>query len=556
MLNSAAFSSVFLSDKFSEHDQSTSIVPAPVRLADYPFLDTPEHAVFYISDSKGKITHGNSAFAELVAEVAADRDHWPPSFPLDPEALGEIMRRIEDWQVPVIREETITLGNEKRRFRSIHLGLYGQDNKLTGVAGIYQVAESEVNPSGGFARMRERFDDITQLVSDWIWETDSSFRLSYLSPRVTAALGFLPRDLEGKTLSDLGSFDSDAVGQMFDWSEPFSDAPFRIRDRDGYSRLFLMSGLPYYCSNTGAFLGLRGTAREVDEQRLVPACLRQELSLTAKRNGRRDLELERDLRRAIDRDEIHLCFHPLVDLVTGRISGVETLMRWIHPERGQVPPDLFVPIAEATGIIRELGEWVMYAACRQAKTWQDAGLPPVRIGINLSPIQFRQQNLAETVRRVLKETGLDPKWLEFEITEGMIMDQADVVVETMESLRALGVDLTIDDFGTGFSSLAYLQRFPVNRLKIDRSFITNICTNPGDAAITRAVIALAHDLDMKVIGEGVEAYDQFSHLAREGCDEAQGFYFTKPLIAVDMTRWLRARTLLPENTDCFHGLAG
>ena len=299
---------------------------------------------------------------------------------------------------------------------------------------------------------------------------------------------------------------------------------------------------------------MRGVAREVDEPRLVPACLRQDTPRSDNINERRDFELERDLRLALDRNEIHLCYHPLVDLKTGHVGGVEALMRWVHPERGNVPPDVFVPVAEATGIIKELGEWVMFAACRQAKAWQNAGLPGLRVGVNLSPVQFRQQDLAGVVRRVLDETGLDPKWLELEITEGMIMDQVDTVVETMRSLRVLGVDLAIDDFGTGFSSLAYLQRFPVNRLKIDRSFVTNICTNPGDAAITRAIIALAHDLGMTVIGEGVESRDQYLHLAREGCDEAQGFYFSKPMIASEMTQWLRARSVDTLNTYRFQSL--
>jgi EAL domain-containing protein (putative c-di-GMP-specific phosphodiesterase class I)/PAS domain-containing protein len=538
MLNIATIPSSLRSTEINRPNRKLSRQLANARLADRSILNEPEHAVFYICDDRGKIVHGNRAFAALEAEIAGERDPWTLSFPLDPEALRAIIDQINEWQVPVVREEAMTIHGEFRRFRSIHLGLYGQDNKLTGVAGIYQDVCDHSRPGANYSRLRDRFDDVTQLASDWIWETDAGLRLEYVSPQVTGSLGFLPRDLEGIGLLDFGSFDVDTCEQDFDRNVPFRDVPYRVRDRDGYVRLFLLSGLPYYCPNAGTFLGLRGTAREIDEPRLVSGDHNRNGVL----NGRRDFALERDLRRAVDRDEIHLCYHPLVDLTTGEVSGVETLLRWVHPQRGQVPPDQFIPVAEATGVIADLGEWVMEAACRQAKTWQDAGLPPMRIGINLSPVQFRRSDLAKTVRRVLGETGLDPRWLEFEITEGMIMDQADTVVETLKSLRAIGVDLAIDDFGTGYSSLAYLQRFPVNRLKIDRSFIEDICSNSDNAAITRAIITLSHDLGMTVVAEGVETKAQFDHLSEVHCEEAQGFYFTRPLVAEDMGKWLAGRS--------------
>lgn len=566
MLSRAAFSSAFFSPTTGSTTSEDALNRAPTRLDDHPLLGTPEHTVFYICDSEGKITHSNRAFTELAAEVGAvaAREDLSPPFPMESEALKAIMRRIKDWQVPVIREESFVLRGELRRFRSIHQGLYGADNRLTGVAGVYQDAEGEASKSTAFTRIRERFDDITQLSSDWMWETDARFQLTYLSPRVTDTLGFLPRELEGKNLLELGVFEPERRSQLFDWSSPFRDTPFQVHDRDGQPRRFLLSGLPYYCANTGEFLGLRGTAREAVEANPVEQHPVDDLLIEDRpaapsvpsTSKVRDFGLERDLRRALERDQMHLCFHPLIDLASGRVTGVETLTRWIHPERGEVPPDLFIPIAEATGVIVPLGEWVLRTACRQARLWHDAGLPAVRVGINLSPAQFREDNLTDTVRRALRDTGLDPQWLELEITEGMVMDDVEAVIKTLGALRSLGVDLAIDDFGTGYSSLAYLQQFPVNRLKIDRSFVSDICANTGNAAITRAIITLAHDLGLTVIAEGVETQDQFDHLRRAGCDEAQGFHFSRPLTAGKMTDWLGARTLSAKESARYQSLVG
>lgn len=511
-----------------------TLVPAPTRLGDHPLLGTPEHAVFYICDKDGKITHSNQAFMELAAEVGtvAARGVAPPVFPLEPDALKAIMRQIADRRTPVIREEPIILGGKQRRFRSIHMGLYGGDNRLIGVAGVYQDAEGEAVQSSAFARLRERFDDITQLSSDWIWETDAQFRLTYLSPRVTDVLGFLPRELEGKNLLEIGVFEPGRPCKVFDWTSPFRDAAFQFHDRDGNSRRFLLSGLPYYCANTGAFMGSRGAARETGSTIQAPP---------SQPTRPRDFNLEHDLRHAVERGQMHLRYHPMVDLATGRVTGVEALARWIHPRRGEVPPDQFIPIAEATGVIVPLGEWVLRTACHQARKWRTAALPPIRVGINISPAQFSDTDLVGTVRRALKDSGLDPSGLELEITEGMVVEDSDAVIETLSALRRLGVDLAIDDFGTGYSSLSYLQRFPVNRVKIDRRFISDICANTGNAAITRAIINLCHDLGLKVIAEGVETRAQLDHLTRDGCDEAQGFHFTQPLTGEEMSHWLRAQ---------------
>lgn len=671
-------------------------------------IDSSQGIVFYVTDMDGNIIYGNAEFRSLIKELSEQyaAGSKKPPFPMSQIALAAMIKNISKDEGAIVREEAYIVGDTVKRFRSVHTGLFGDDGELTGLAALYQDTAREFENRTNVAQLHERLDDITRLVSDWVWETDAKYRLVYVSPRITETLGLLPEEIIGSKLEEIGTFVSGA--NMIGTTEGrFRDESYEIFDCQGQKRLFHVSGLPFYCANTGTFLGVRGTARDVTErqkaetrihrlahydtltdlpnrilfqeqlahalsrvqnmggmlsllyldlddfkevndslghetgdmllvaiadrlrthirtndifgqreseviarlggdeftlilqdlkgvdgaataaQRIINEISKpfyidgHEIHTTASigiavyREGGTDSEkllksadlalyqskangrgkyffyspdmneemqarkaLERDLRNAVDRDEMHLCFHLLVDLSTGLVTGVETLLRWVHPERGEVPPDVFIPVAEATGIITQLGEWVMRASCRQVKEWQEAGLPPMRVGINLSPVQFRRTDLPRTIERVLRDTGLDPKWLEIEITEGMIMDHVDTVIETLQSLRSLGIDLAIDDFGTGYSSLAYLQRFPVNRLKIDRSFVDDICANPGNAAITHAIITLAHDLGMKVIAEGVESQFQFDHLRDEGCDEAQGFHFTHPLTITEMTKWL------------------
>ena len=671
-------------------------------------LDAQENSVFYVCDLSGKIIFGNDNYRLLVEELTENSSEKSSStpFPMSQSTLVIMVRSMLENGNSIVRDETFVAGDVIKHFQSVHVGLYDDTGGLTGLAGIYQNPSSEQKKNARIAQLHERLDDITRLVSDWVWETDSKMRLVYVSPRITETLGLLPQKIVGLKLEDVGNFISRS-SILAPTDGRFREEPFEARDTEHRTHLFHLSGIPFYCPNTGTFLGMRGTARDITEHTKAEAKIRRlahydrltdlpnrilfqeqlsqaltgvqtkggmlgllyldlddfkevndslghetgDLLLEAIANrlrahirtndifGRRESEviarlggdeftlilqdlkgvdgaataaqriineiakpfyidgheihttvsigiaiyreggvdsekllrsadlalyqskangrgkyffyspdmneeiqarkaLEQDLRCAVDRDEVHLCFHPLVDLSTGSVTGVETLLRWIHPERGEVPPDVFIPVAEATGIITQLGEWVMRSACRQVKEWQAAGLPSMRVGVNLSPVQFRRTDLSDTIKRVLEDTGLDARWLEIEITEGMIMDHVDTVMDTLHSLRALGVDLAIDDFGTGYSSLAYLQKFPVNRLKIDRSFISDICTNPGNSAITHAIITLAHDLGMKVIAEGVESADQFNHLKSENCDEAQGFHFTHPLTVTEMTKWL------------------
>ena len=244
------------------------------------------------------------------------------------------------------------------------------------------------------------------------------------------------------------------------------------------------------------------------------------------------LTLENGLRLALEKKELFLVYQPQMEIATGRIIGLEALLRWQHPDLGLVPPDKFIRIAENSGLIMPIGEWVLRTACSQARKWQDEGLPAVSVAVNVSAVQFRQADFCELIRRVLNETGLGPQYLELELTESLLLANADVTLSVIQELKAMDLTLAIDDFGTGYSSLSYLKHFPVSKLKIDRSFIRDVAVNPDDAAITTAIISLAKSLSLKVIAEGVENEAQMSFLRAHQCDEIQGYYFSKPL-AVD-----------------------
>jgi diguanylate cyclase (GGDEF)-like protein/PAS domain S-box-containing protein len=243
------------------------------------------------------------------------------------------------------------------------------------------------------------------------------------------------------------------------------------------------------------------------------------------------LSMESELRRALERDEFVLHYQPKVSLATGRITGVEALLRWHHPERGLIPPGDFIPLLEETGLIVQAGDWVLRAVCAQLKAWERAGIALVPVAVNLSARQFLAPDLAETIRRVLETNEVRAEMVEVEITESAIMTDTAEAIRTLEYLEALGVGTAIDDFGTGYSSLGYLKRFPLRALKIDRSFVRDITTDPDDATITQAVISMAHSLNLKVIAEGVETEAQLEFLQRYGCDEVQGYLYSRPVPA-------------------------
>ncbi|MDD2310476.1 MAG: EAL domain-containing protein [Desulfuromonadaceae bacterium] len=249
--------------------------------------------------------------------------------------------------------------------------------------------------------------------------------------------------------------------------------------------------------------------------------------------------LENSMRKALEREEFFLVYQPQVDARSGRITGMEALLRWQHPDLGLLAPDKFISLAEETGFIIPIGEWALQNACRQNKAWQDQGLPAVRVAVNLSAKQFGQYNLDEMIAATLMETGLEPEWLELEITESAIMKNAEHTAIILRKLKKMGISLAIDDFGTGYSSLAYLKHFPISRLKIDRSFVRDITTNPDDAAIAEIIIAMAQTLKLSVIAEGVETRDQMELLSFNNCVEMQGYLFSRPVPAEQFALLLR-----------------
>ena len=331
--------------------------------------------------------------------------------------------------------------------------------------------------------------------------------------------------------------DSQAIGRCMDELLNRLHSPFALRgqeltvsasigaaiypdDGENFETLFSKADMAMYNAkeagrNTGAFFDARMNA-----------------------DARSNLRLHNDLARALERRELVLHYQPQVDLESGAIIGAEALIRWQHPEHGLLPPGQFIPLAEESGLIVPIGEWVLREACRQAAAWQNQGLPPLVMAVNLSALQFKRGSLVLSVAEALAETGLEPGHLELELTESILIKDTENVLQTVQALRGMGIRLSVDDFGTGYSSLAYLKRFAVHKLKIDRSFVHNMADNPDDAAIVRAIIQMAKSLNLSTIAEGVEDPRLPDLLRQHGCTEAQGFLFARPLPADELARRL------------------
>jgi len=252
------------------------------------------------------------------------------------------------------------------------------------------------------------------------------------------------------------------------------------------------------------------------------------------------LQMENDLRHAVERGEFILHFQPQINLKSGAIAGFEALVRWQHPQRGMIPPSEFITAAEDTGLIGPLGEWVLREACARGRAWDEAGYPPLQVAVNCSAQQFRRESFVETVHRTLGETGFPAARLELELTESVILERSEEVIACFRALDDMGVGISIDDFGTGYSSLSYLKRLAIHQLKIDQSFVRDISSDPEDAAIVSAIIAIAHSLGLQVVAEGVETAEQLAFLRSLGCDMAQGYLFSKPLPADEFAHLLNS----------------
>jgi EAL domain-containing protein (putative c-di-GMP-specific phosphodiesterase class I) len=249
--------------------------------------------------------------------------------------------------------------------------------------------------------------------------------------------------------------------------------------------------------------------------------------------------IEEGLRRSLERHEFDVHYQPKVDLRTGRITGAEALIRWTHPTRGPISPAQFIPVAEDCGLIVPIGAWVLRQACNQARVWADAGLPAVTMAVNVSAMEFRNEKFLEGVFAILSETGMDPRKLELELTESVLMMRTESTAKILQTLRESGVKVAVDDFGKGYSSLSYLRKFPVDALKIDSSFIRRLSTDGDDTTIVTAVIGMARSLNLRVVAEGVETREQLVFLTAHQCDDAQGYYFSRPLLAQQFAKLLR-----------------
>ncbi len=260
------------------------------------------------------------------------------------------------------------------------------------------------------------------------------------------------------------------------------------------------------------------------------------------------LDKEMQIRQGLNNNEFFLVYQPQFDLTSEKLIAVEALIRWRHPQKGLILPMDFIPLTEETGLIIAMGEWALKTACKQNKAWQDAGFDPIRVAINVTAQQLKQANIVTVVKNALTESGLDPKYLELELTENIIVSSAEIV-RTIKELKKLGVAIAIDDFGTGYSSLSYLKKLPLDRLKIDGSFIQNIQSELDDEVIIRAIIAVAKNLNLEVLAEGVESHNQLEFLKKQKCDEIQGFYFSKPLSIDDMNKLLVKAKPIPEKVE-------
>ena len=315
--------------------------------------------------------------------------------------------------------------------------------------------------------------------------------------------------------------------------------PFRLGEIDVHPSASIgIAFFPWHGATVEALFARADTAMYVAKQRgrKNVQCFAPEMDmLTLDR-----VRLESDLHQALQCQQFELHYQPKVDAVSGKIRGAEALIRWRHPQRGLIAPDDFIPLAEESGLIIPIGEWVVREACRQIRAWQCGGLSPVRIAVNVSATQFQQRNLLDIIRRALDEAGVDASHLEIELTESAVMSNPDESAETLQQLSRMGVAVSVDDFGTGYSSMSCLHRFPLDKLKIDRSFINNLTSSSEAAAVVQGIIRLAHSLRLKVIAEGVETLEQVEFLQNHGCDQYQGFYLSRPLTAVAYEALMRA----------------
>jgi diguanylate cyclase (GGDEF)-like protein len=352
---------------------------------------------------------------------------------------------------------------------------------------------------------------------------DVSGRLKALTPDGEIAARFAGDEfallVSEKNTDDLRTFAEGIVGSFA--------APFIVNEKEAYVSVSIGISLSSVDGGDGMEL-LKNAGAALSHARKQGGNDYQFYTSDINAKVLKRLEFENILRGAVERNELELHYQPKIDINTRTMIGMEALVRWNHPELGLIPPFDFIPVAEETGLIVPMGEWILRSACAQSKLWHDMGFP-LHLAVNLSVRQFQQDDLVETIRAIIADTGFDPEFLNLEITESAIMVNIDVAVAVLQELRLMGIKISIDDFGTGHSSLGYLKHLPIDVLKIDKSFVNDVTTNPDDAALVTSVITLAHNLRLRIVAEGVETEEQLNFLRLLRCDEWQGYLFSKPL---------------------------
>jgi diguanylate cyclase (GGDEF)-like protein len=371
-----------------------------------------------------------------------------------------------------------------------------------------------INDSLGYTAGDRLLQSVAQRLTSCVRESDTVARFG--GDEFAILLTQIPRAQDAANVAR-------AIKQALDQAFLFEDQEIFVSTSIG------ISCYPQDGRDTAGLLKTAGAA--LDRAKVQGGNVFQFYTAGGTTRALKQLVLESNLRPGLERAEFVVQYQPQVGVRGFQLAGMEALVRWQHPSLGLLYPSEFVPLAEESGLIISLGDWVMRTACLQNKLWQDAGLTPLTLSVNFSARQFQQASFIEDVARILKDTNLDPRWLELELTESSIMKDPEEAIEKLHELKLMGIKVAIDDFGTGYSSLNYLKRFPIDTLKIDKTFVSDVCRDPHDTAIVRAIIDLGHALDLTVIAEGVETKEQLQYLSALECDVVQGFLFSKALSA-------------------------
>jgi diguanylate cyclase (GGDEF)-like protein len=456
-----------------------------------------------------------------------------------------LVRRQMDSLEEVIKLRTrgLEAANRQLRHLATHDALTGLPNRVLLDDRLNQAAAHADRDSRPFALMVCGLDRF-KLVNESLGHSAGDELLQEVSRRLTKLVG--PVDTVARSGGDefvllINSVDHiDDARRLAMRALEALQAPIRIGAIDVRSSASMgIAMYPADGATARALAAHAGAAMRCAKQRGRGGIQRFEGGMSTSVEER--VQLESELHTAVSQNQFQLYYQPKVHTQTGSVRSAEALIRWIHPQRGLIPPDSFIPLAEECGLIGAIGEWVVREACLQARAWQDRGLAPLRVSVNLSPSQFRGSGLGDTIRGALEAAKLDPEFFEVELTESAVMSDPEESIAILEQLSAMGVMVSVDDFGTGYSSMSYLRRFPIDKLKIDRVFISELASRPEDASIVRAIVSLAHSLRLKVVAEGVETVAQLEFLSAIGCDEYQGYYFSRPLPGDEFERLVREK---------------